>query len=96
MPHQTSRPTLLTILLAITLAARAAHADVINVPADYPTIQQAIDASVNGDEIVVQPGTYHETIEIDGRSITLRSARLPLSRGSAICLKSGAASVIKF
>lgn len=39
---------------ALCLASRA---DVINVPGDFSTIQAAILASVDGDEIVVAPGT---------------------------------------
>ncbi len=45
-------------------------------PANFASIQAAIaDAgTVNGDEIVVQPGTYIETINFLGKAITLRSA----------------------
>ena len=32
--------------------------DIIDVPADFATIQAAIDAAVDTDEIVVAPGTY--------------------------------------
>ena len=37
-------------------------------------IQWAIDAAVGGDEIVVPPGTYAETIDFLGKAITLRSS----------------------
>ena len=45
---------------------------VINVPGDYVTIQGAIadGGTVNGDEIVVQPGTYVEAINFLGKAIT--------------------------
>jgi hypothetical protein len=39
----------------------------------YATIQEAIDASTSGDEIVVSPGTYYENITLNARSIILRS-----------------------
>ncbi|MCX6246254.1 MAG: T9SS type A sorting domain-containing protein [Bacteroidetes bacterium] len=44
-----------------------------NVPGDYPKIQQAINASVNGDTIVVAPGTYFENINFRGRNVLLTS-----------------------
>ncbi len=47
--------------------------DAINVPGDYETIQEAIDAAGDGDEIVVQPGVYAENINFNGKNITLRS-----------------------
>ncbi|MHC4696778.1 MAG: PKD domain-containing protein [Planctomycetota bacterium] len=39
----------------------------------YDTIQAAIETSVNGDEIVVEPGTYDEGIVFNGKAVTLRS-----------------------
>ena len=36
----------------------SAQADIINVPGDHASIQAAINAAVNGDEIIVAPGTY--------------------------------------
>ena len=46
---------------------------IINIPADQPTIQQGIDASVNGDTVIVQPGTYIENINYNGKNITVAS-----------------------
>ena len=37
----------------------------INVPADYSTIQAAINAAINGDTIAVNSGTYNENIVIN-------------------------------
>jgi len=37
----------------------------INVPADYKTIQAAIDAAINGDTILASSGTYNENILIN-------------------------------
>ncbi len=50
----------------------SAHADIINVgPGD--SIQDAIDAAMDGDEIVVAEGTYLEAIDFLGKAITVRS-----------------------
>ena len=40
---------------------------------DFTTIQAAIDVAVDGDVILVHPGTYYENIRFEGKNITLRS-----------------------
>jgi hypothetical protein len=57
-------------MLAIPALAFSAT---IYVPDHYPTIQQAIDAAVNGDTIIVRPGTYVENIDYNNKIITLES-----------------------
>ncbi|MFA5291401.1 MAG: right-handed parallel beta-helix repeat-containing protein [Phycisphaerae bacterium] len=54
--------------------ADACGAGVLYVPsADYPSIQEAISSSINGDTIIVAPGRYFENINFLGRAITVRS-----------------------
>lgn len=48
-------------------------ATIINIPADYPTIQQGIDASNDGDTVLVQPGLYIENVDFSGQNIVLGS-----------------------
>ena len=47
--------------------------DTINVPADYTTIQAAIDVAVNGDIVLVADGLYYENIKYRGKAITVAS-----------------------
>ncbi len=75
MSNQQPISTFLGIAAGLVLAA-SGSADIINVgPGD--SIQAAIDAAVDGDEIVVAPGTYFETIDFLGKAITLRSSNGP-------------------
>jgi hypothetical protein len=60
-----------TILMLVITATSSAT--VINIPADWPTIQQGIDASSDGDTVLVQPGTYYENINFNGHNIVLGS-----------------------
>jgi hypothetical protein len=57
----------------LLLLSVSTHATIINIPDDYPTIQQGIDASVDGDTVLVQPGTYVENINFNGHNIVLGS-----------------------
>jgi hypothetical protein len=45
----------------------------INVPDDFTKIQDAINSSVDGDTILVAPGTYIENINFRGKNILLSS-----------------------
>ena len=43
---------------------------------DYISIQEGINESVNGDTVLVYPGTYYENINYNGREITVASLLL--------------------
>lgn len=61
-----------TLLLAAIIRLPAL-ATIINIPDDYDTIQEGIDASTDGDTVLVQPGTYVENINFNGHNIVLGS-----------------------
>jgi hypothetical protein len=61
------------IIIAAVLCCQFAYATIIHIPGDYPTIQQGINASANRDTVLVQPGTYYEHINFNGRNIVLGS-----------------------
>lgn len=48
-----------------------------NGPADFPSIQAAINAAGAGDEVVVRAGRYKETLNFLGKAITVRSESGP-------------------
>ncbi|MDD3050707.1 MAG: choice-of-anchor Q domain-containing protein [Candidatus Cloacimonetes bacterium] len=56
------------------------HSTLLEVSPDgsqpYTTIQSAIDASANGDTVLVHPGRYIENVDFLGKSITLGSLEL--------------------
>ena len=45
-------------VMLLAICALPVSADTIHVPADFPTIQAAIDAAADGDEVVIAPDTY--------------------------------------
>ena len=61
--------TLVIFFFCIGILNGATH----YVPDDYPTIQSAIDASVDYDIVIVMPGTYYENIDFIGKAITVKS-----------------------
>ncbi|MCP4581812.1 MAG: hypothetical protein GY839_09340 [candidate division Zixibacteria bacterium] len=65
--------TRLLVLIAVIGSSLSVSATIIEVPVDQPTIQQGIDASSDGDTVLIQTGTYVENINFDGHNIVLGS-----------------------
>ncbi len=69
-----------TLFLLIVLSTISIHAKTIIVKqdgtGDYTTIQDGINASQDGDTILVWPGTYYENINFNGNNIMVGSLAL--------------------
>ena len=77
--HKNMFLRIIFILLSL-LPALTSYSQIIKVKqdstGDFTTIQAAINASANGDTVLVWPGTYYENINFNGHSITLASLNL--------------------
>lgn len=51
-------------------------AEILNVPNTYQTIQAGINAALTGDTVLVEPGTYPENINYNGKNIIVASLYL--------------------
>jgi len=84
------------IFVFVFLIGPGAIAKVINVPKDYPTIQEAVDAASPGDKIIVNPGVYpgaviDKRLEIKGSGNNTRiTAPNPMSSKTAFWIQGGA------
>ncbi|HEU4511886.1 MAG TPA: fibronectin type III domain-containing protein [Nocardioidaceae bacterium] len=56
----------------VTVNVRSSHSVTVRVPADYPTIQAALDAAPTNALVLVSPGTYKEALYVP-RTLTLAS-----------------------
>ena len=61
------------LFFLIIFSCSILFATIINVPADQPTIQAGIDVAVVGDTVLVQPGTYIENINYNGKDVIVAS-----------------------
>jgi len=67
------RTKVVLLVFSILLCSNLVLAITINVPGDQPTIQAGINVAVDSDTVLVQPGTYVENINYNGKNITVAS-----------------------
>jgi len=83
------------LLAAVVWCVFAHHAlpAILYVPDHFARIQDAIDASANGDTVFVKPGLYSENLDFKGKAISLLS-----TGGAAVTFLDGgkAGSVVTF
>ncbi|MCJ7459882.1 MAG: hypothetical protein MUP17_12980 [candidate division Zixibacteria bacterium] len=63
----------LLLVCVFILVSFPAQAKIIHVPSDLSTIQGGINGAVNGDTVLVAPGTYYEHINFYGKAILVKS-----------------------
>ena len=68
-------------ILCLSIIFSTLFATTINIPADYSTIQEGIDASVDGDTVLVAQGIYYEHLILE-KSIVLASHAINDDLGS--------------
>ena len=63
------------ILAIATIFSISFSIDIL-VPTDYETVQEAVDAAINGDRIILDPGNYGENVVVDNKDIVIGSKYL--------------------
>ena len=66
-------PFLACILLTVSICESAEYIVSTTGEDDFTSIQSAIDVAVDGDVIIVRPGTYYERLNIENKDIRLNS-----------------------
>lgn len=64
MPHAPVSRAAAALLAALCALAGPAAAEVLKVPQDYTSIQDALDAAAPGDVVKVGPGVYREALQV--------------------------------
>lgn len=89
----------LTTCALLLLTTASGMCDVLEVPADHPTIEAALEAAQDGDEILVGPGVWYENLSVQkqltitgsGQGVTIIDGSQPpmYSFGSCVVVSGG-------
>jgi hypothetical protein len=66
----------------------------VSVPSDFASVQEAIDAVLDGDTVLVERGTFYGTVNFNGKAITVKG--VAGWEHTTLQLASGGASVVTF
>ena len=69
-------PAILSFVVPLAQSTFALAADLL-VPSEYSSLQAAVNAAVDGDRVVLAPGTYNEQVTVSNKSITIASSDGP-------------------
>lgn len=90
------RLSLLLTAVLLACVSSPSQATMIHVPTDSTTVQAGINGAVDGDTVMVHPGTYVENIDFLGKAIVVMSELGPdftvidgNQEGSVVIFKSG-------
>ncbi len=73
MKRITTTLLLITLLLMLPSLRAQVRGIIIHIPTDYSSIQAGIDASTEGDTVLVDQGEYFENLNMHGKNIVLCS-----------------------
>ena len=68
------------ILLSALACAKTEAQTTRHVPAEYTSIQVAMNNSADGDIVLVAPGTYYEQLVFGSHQISVESSELPQAK----------------
>jgi hypothetical protein len=58
-------------IIVVMVFFTSADARILHVPSGYSTIKAGIQAAVDGDTVLIEPGTYKEGLNFNGKKITI-------------------------